>query len=322
MRALLLLLVLLAGPAAARTLLVGQSHPTLAAAARAAGDGDTIQLPAGEFFDCAVITARDVVLQGAGAATVITDAACEGKALVIARGGNFTLRDLVLARARVPDQNGAGIRLEAQGLVVERVRFDNDQVGILAGSGGPGRIRITDCVFIRGGVAGGRPTSAVMVGPVALLQIERSVFEDVRGGQVSTAADRSELTGNRIATGIEPGAGHAVLAPAGHLVMRGNELKVGPNAPPRDAAVAAAGGGVELHGNRLVNTAGRPLTLLLDWTRGASVREANVVGPGDAVSSSSGLWRSRAGGLVRDAANEARGAAGAARRAVRGLFGP
>ncbi len=317
-----LALLLAAAPAGARTLVVGETHPTLAAAARAAGDGDVIRLGPGEFFDCAVLDARDLVLEGAGPATVLSDRTCEGKALLIARGDNLTVRDLVLARARVSDMNGAGIRLEAQGLTLERVRFENDQVGVLAGQGGAGRIRVTECAFERGGVAGDRPTAALMVGPVALLQVERSTFADVKGAQITTSALRTELVGNRIATGIEPAAGHAVQASGGVLIMRDNVLAIGPNPAPRNAAVAASGRGAELRGNRMENASGRSHVLLLDWTGGAAVLDGNVVAAGDTLSSSSGAWRSRAGGAAREMVGGLRHVAGAAKRAVSGLFGP
>lgn len=314
---------LAATPATARTLVVGPggTHPTLTAAARATGDGDIVRLPPGELFECAVFSARDVVLEGAGPETILSDRTCEGKALLIARGDNLTVRDLVLARARVPDMNGAGIRLEAQGLTLERVRFDNVQVGVLAGQPGPGHIRIADCTFERGGVAGDRPTAALMIGAIALLQVERSTFNDVKGSQVVSAATRTELVENRIGSGIEPGAGPAVQAHAGLLVMRGNVLVIGPNPPPRDAAIVITGDGAELRGNRLENTTGRAQRLLLDWSSGTPLLDGNTVAPGDTLVSSSGSWRRRAGGVAREAWDTGRTLAGGAKRAVLGALG-
>ena len=45
-----------------------------------------------------------------GAKVVITDKACQGKALFVTVGEGITVRNLTLTRARVPDGNGAGIR--------------------------------------------------------------------------------------------------------------------------------------------------------------------------------------------------------------------
>lgn len=312
-----------AGSAGARTLIVGEgaAYQTLGAAVRAAQAGDTVRLGPGTFYECASLSQPGMVLEGAGPQTVISDLTCEGKALLIVRGADVTVRDLVLARARVPDMNGAGIRLEAQGLTVERVGFENVQVGVLAGIPGPGRIVVLDSSFRNGGVAGDRPTAALMVGEVAMLRVERSTFEDVKGGQISSAAVRTELVGNTIGTGAEPGAGPAVLASGGALVMRDNVLRVGPNAPPRDAAVTAIGGSAELRGNRMENTTGRSQRLLLDWSASSPALEGNTVGAGDTLVSSGGLWRHRVGGVAREAIGDARAAASATRRAVLGLLG-
>ena len=319
--AVVLAALLHAAPVAARTLLVGDGGTTLTDAVRAAHDGDTIRIGPGAYFECASLTQQDLVLEGAGPLTVLSDKTCEAKAVLVVRGANLTIRNLTLARARVPDMNGAGIRLEAPGLTLERVRFENNQVGLLAAMAGPGRIRITECWFEGGGVAGDRPTAAVMAGAVDLLQIERSTFTQVKGGQISTAAARTELTGNRIETGVEPGAGPAVLAVAGVLVMRDNTVALGPNPPSRDAAVLADGAGAELRGNRLENTTGASQRLLLDWMGASPVLDGNTVPPGDTLVSSSGAWRHRAGGLARDALGEARAAASFAKRTAKGLLG-
>ena len=324
MRAVLLaaaaaLLAIQSAVAGARVLTAGAGgeFKTLEQAVAAVGAGDTIHLAAGEYFECATIMPPDVVLEGEGPGTVLTDRACAGKALLIARGANLTVKDLALARARVPDMNGAGIRLEAPGLTLERVRFVNDQAGVLDGVGAPGTIRIVDCVFAGGGVAGDAPGWALRVGGVTLLHVEGSRFEGVRGGQVNSGALRTELLGNTIATGAEPGAGAAVLA-AGALVMRDNVLTVGPNPPPRDAVVLATGERAELRGNRLDNRTGRALLLLLDWTASDPELERNTLAPGDRLSGSDGLLRHRTGGMARGAFADAKAAA---KWVARGLLG-
>ena len=306
-----------AGPAAARTIEV--SPGGFAAGVGAARDGDTVRLAPGEYYECAVVRRRDLVIEGPGA--VLTDTTCGGKAMLVVQADGLTVRDLVLTRARVPDGNGAGIRLEAQGLALERVQFINNQVGVLAGLGGPGQIRIVDCVFRGGGVAGGRPTAAVRVDGAALLRIERSVFEGVQGGQVSSSAMRTELVGNTIGTGVKPGAAAAVLVGGGTLLMENNVLQVGPNPPPRGAAVVAMGDAATLRGNRLENGVGAPQTLLLDWMHADAVLSGNVVATGDSAVSSEGVWRHRVGGAARDAYGRARGMAGLVKRSVLKVLG-
>ena len=55
---------------------------------------------------------------------------------------NITIRNLTLQRARVPDKNGAGIRAEGKDLLVDGVKFINNQNGILAAPRPDGTITI------------------------------------------------------------------------------------------------------------------------------------------------------------------------------------
>ncbi len=309
--------------ATARTLQVGPDAEwhSFNEALSHAHDGDTINLAPGQYFECALIRVRDLTLQGAGDTTVFTDKTCFGKALLVAQADGLTVRDLVLARARVPDGNGAGIRLEANGLVLERVRFINDQVGVLAGQSGPGAVVVRDCTFADGGVAGDRPSAALMIASVSSLVVERSTFSNVKGGQISSGALRTELVGNRIETGVEPGAGNDVLFGGGALVMRDNVLVVGPNPPPRDAAVLVTDGTVDMRGNRLENTTGHSMYLLLDWSHDSPALSGNRVGAGDEEWGSAGVLRHRAGTTARSVVADARAVMGAAKQGLKALLG-
>jgi hypothetical protein len=316
-RYLLLPLLLLSGGAEARTLSVGPEQPFLvpSAAARAAQDGDNVLIEPGEYYDCAVWAQSHLVIAGAGPGVVITDTTCQGKALFVVTGDDTTIRDLTLARARVPDRNGAGIREEGQGLILRRVQFVDNQVGLLAGSAGGGEITISDCSFEGGGVGGERPTFAVLVNGVSLLRIEASTFKHVNGGQISTSAARTELSGNQIeaGTGEEPAVG--ILSTSGHLVMEDNSLSIGPDLPRLRAAVLVTGEDApELRRNRLLNGTGRPATLLLAWTTAYPLLEGNLVASGDAELSTTGLWQYRAFKLYHGTKNGVRAVAGQVKR--------
>ena len=99
-------------PLLARTLEVGQGHefkqPSEAVAA--AKNGDTIEIYPGQYFDCAIVRQNDLTIEGKGSGVIMTDKTCGGKAILVTAGSNITIRNLTLQRARVPDQNGAGIR--------------------------------------------------------------------------------------------------------------------------------------------------------------------------------------------------------------------
>ena len=102
-----------AGPSQGDTLKVGrgQAYQTPSAAAAVAKNGDHVQIEPGQYFDCAVWRADNLVIEGTAPGVVITDKTCNGMGLFVIWGDNTTVRNLTLTRARVPDMNGAGIRL-------------------------------------------------------------------------------------------------------------------------------------------------------------------------------------------------------------------
>ena len=303
-----------APPAGAKDLLAGPGQPYAqpSDAVRAAQPGDRVLIDPGEYFDCAAWSTPGLTLEGRGPGVVLTDRTCQGKAILVIGGSGATLRGLTLARARVPDGNGAGIRLEAPGLTLDGVVFRNDQVGLLSGATG-GSITITGCRFEGGGVAGDRPLPAVLAGAANRLLVRGSVFADGKGGAVSSDAAETVLDGNTI---TNPGTLPAVAA-AGRLTLTGNSLSIGADAAGRPGAVLATGqDGPVLRGNRLVSA--RPVALLLDWSGGTPVLDGNKVGPADTESSTAGAWRHRASDAAHGAKDGLRGLAGRAKRAVLG----
>ena len=291
--------LLLAYPAAARTLSVGdgRDYKLPSDAIAAAHDGDTILIGPGEYFDCAIVRSNDLTIVGEGAAAM-TDKVCEEKAILVLRGNNITIRNLTLQRARTPDANGAGVRLESPTLTVDHVRFDNDEVGILSGVSG-GQITVSDSQFARGGVGGVQPKYALMIGRSTLLRVADCSFSDFKGGQITTAADRSEITGNTIALGAagdaEEDPAYAVLATRGALLMERDIITVGPLTPRPGAVIGVwDDASAVIRQNQMVNETATSLALIKDWSSGNPVVESNQIGAGDTLVSSSGIWRHRA----------------------------
>ena len=244
-----LLCLLLCAGAQARTLEVGEGKEFKlpSAAAAAAKDGDHVAIQPGDYFDCAVWTANKLVVEGVGdpEKIVVTDKACQGKALFITVGNDITLRNLTLTRARVPDNNGAGIRAEGQGLLIEHVRFINNQTGILSGVDG-GTMTIRDSLFERNGVCAGACAHGVYVGPLDKLVIERSHFINTRAAHhIKSRARRTEVLNCVIEDGPEGTASYEIEAPVGGaLIVRDNIIEKGPKADNHTAAIVIGAEGV------------------------------------------------------------------------------
>jgi hypothetical protein len=240
----------LAAPALAATLEVGlgKTYTMPSAAITAAHDGDRIVIAAGTYFDCAVLSANNLTIEGAGPeATVITDKTCMGKALFVARGNNITIRNLMLTRARVPDFNGAGIRAEGGDLTIERVHFVNNQEGILTAPMTGKTIIIRDSAFLRNGTCeGGSCAHGVYVGNLALLRIERTkFFETKQAHHIKSRAQRTEVIGCDIADGADGTSSYAVEIPnGGAVVLRDNHIQKGPKSENHNAALMIGAEGI------------------------------------------------------------------------------
>jgi hypothetical protein len=308
----LLSLAVLCGGATARTLEVGPDLElkTPSAAAKIAADGDTIEIAAGEYYDCAIWNAANLTITGQDGAT-ITDVSCQGKALFVIVGHDVTIRNLTFARARVPDGNGAGIRAEGRNLTIEHSRFINNENGLLAADMPDGTITIRGSEFVRNGRCDATCAHSVYANRLALLRIERSSFTGTRAGDaIRSRALRTELVGNSIEDGQDGTAAYLVELPnGGSLTMEDNVLeKASP--PPRAAAVMLGGESplqpsaeLRFSRNRLVDDSGKLAAFVLDWSGGSPVFADNTLPSSVAeVSSRGSSWHGlrSAVGRLRD----------------------
>ncbi len=234
----------------ARTLQVGQGkeYPAPSAAVAAAQEGDKIDIYPGQYFDCAIVTKNNVTLEGVGdwSQIVMTDKACQGKALLITHAANVVVRNMTLTRARVPDENGAGIRGEGPGLLVDHVRFINNQNGILSGFD-QGTTTIRNSYFEKNGSCGGACAHGIYIGHQDLLRVENTVFRDTqRTHHIKSRARRTEVINCDIQDGPTGTASYEIEIPnGGTLIARGNTIVKGPNAENHTAAIMIGSEGVE-----------------------------------------------------------------------------
>lgn len=238
------------GTAAAQTLEVGPDKPFKqpSAAAAKAQDGDLIQIAPGEYFDCAVWKANDLVIEGMGKPqdTVITDKTCEGKGLFLTDGSGITVRNLTLTRARVSDDNGAGIRMQAKDLTVERVRFINNQNGILANTDVHGSLIVRDSEFIGNGICAPGCAHGIYTGPLDLVRVERSKFYQTRQGHhLKSRALRTEVLDSDLQDGPEGTSSYQIEVPnGGSVLVRGCTIQKGPKSENHTGAIVIGMEGV------------------------------------------------------------------------------
>jgi hypothetical protein len=236
-----------AGPSCGATLNVGTSqvYKNPSAAAAVAKNGDHIRIEPGQYFDCAVWNADNLVIEGTGPGVVITDKTCMGKGLFVIEGNNTTVRNLTLTRARVPDMNGAGIRLDKGNLTVDTVKFIDNQNGILGGVPGT-TVTIRNSDFDRNGICTGACGHATYIGDVDLLRVENSRFSNTRQAHsIKSRAKRTEVIGCTIADGPDGTSSYLIEAPnGGALIVRDTTLEKGPKSENHKAAIAIGAEGV------------------------------------------------------------------------------
>ena len=177
----------------------GQAYASLQQAVDAIGDGaGTIRIAAGRWRDCAVQTGGSVAYVGeVPGQTALDGGICESKAALVLRGRSARVTGLIFANMRVPDFNGAGIRLEKGDLAVSQSWFIDSQEGILAGEDPAASILIEKSTFTRLGTCEGPGGCAhsLYIGNYGALTVRRCRFEQGRGGHyVKSRAGRIEIT--------------------------------------------------------------------------------------------------------------------------------
>lgn len=189
-------------PAAAYTVVeTGRGFARLQDAVNAIGEGrGTIRFAPARFSDCAVQEGGEIayVAEVPGQA-ILEGKACEGKAALVLRGRAATIEGLVFAGIRVPDRNGAGIRLENGNLSINQAWFRDSEEGILTAPNPAGSIKIDKSTFTRLGRCDGDAACAhsIYTADLGSLSVTRTRFEAGRGGHyLKTHARRVEIWGN------------------------------------------------------------------------------------------------------------------------------
>ncbi len=196
-----------AAPAAqARVLHVGagQRYRTPCQAIAAAHPGDEIEIDARDNRAyrgdvCAWSTNRLTIVGVHGRAQIYAGGRnSEGKAIWVIAGNDTTIENIEFSGARVPDQNGAGIRQEGANLLVEHCYFHDNQEGILAGDNPASNIVIDSSVFARNG-AGDGFSHNLYINHVRSFTLRYSYSTDARVGHlVKSRALRNYILYDRL----------------------------------------------------------------------------------------------------------------------------
>ena len=259
----------------------GRGYARLQDAVSAIGSGSgTIAIAPGRYDQCAVQEAGEISYFATDPGSAVFDGVtCEGKAALVLRGRSAEVSGLVFQNMRVPDFNGAGIRLEQGNLTVAQSWFRDSQQGILTHDDQTGQLVIDRSTFTRLGTCEGAGGCAhsIYTGEYGQVRITRSRFEEGRGGHyVKARAIRVDIAASSFDDAHGRGTNYMIDLPGGASGQISNNWFVQGQDKENYAAfiaVAAEGrthdsSGLQVVGNdaRFATGVNRDSIFVADWS--------------------------------------------------------
>jgi hypothetical protein len=197
-------------------------------AAAVAGDGDTIEIDAGDYDnDYATWTQDGLTLRGVNGMARLRASGLipNGKGIWIIAGSDTFIENIEFTGAKVTDTNGAGIRHEGGNLRLHNTFFHDNEFSILTG-GQPGvMLEITDSRFWFQR-RDNRYSHGIYVGALDRFSITGSHFKGTdRGHQIKSRARENHILYNRIEDIPQGNSSRLIDLPnCGLSIVMGNDL--------------------------------------------------------------------------------------------------
>jgi hypothetical protein len=271
----------------------GRGFTRLQDAVDAIGGGEgTIRIASGYHRDCAVQTQGRIAFVAAEPGRAVFDGVvCEGKAALVLRGAGAKVDGIVFQNMRVPDGNGAGIRLEKSDLAVENSLFRGSEEGILTADDPAATLTIDRSTFSRLGRCdrGLSCAHSVYTGNYGRVVVTRTRFEKGSGGHyLKTRAAVVDVSDNSFDDTQGKATNYMIDLPAGSTGRIVNNLFVqGSDKENHSAFIAVAAEardhpsrGLAISGNRasLSPDVSWPSVFVADWSGEPLAIGANELG--------------------------------------------
>ena len=218
---------------------------------------------------------------------------CEGKAALVLRGAGAKVDGIVFQNMRVPDGNGAGIRLEKSDLDIANSLFRNSEEGILTADDPEATLTIDRSTFSRLGRCdrGLSCAHSVYTGIYGRVIVTRTRFEKGSGGHYFKSRGIAvDVRDNSFDDTQGTATNYMIDLPSGSVGRIANNMFVqGRDKENYSALIAVAAEerknpsrGLVIEGNRATLPAGmdRKSVFVADWSGEALAIGANELGAG------------------------------------------
>ncbi|MCI5048119.1 MAG: right-handed parallel beta-helix repeat-containing protein [Aquisalinus sp.] len=210
------------GPVVSRT---EGPYYTLRNAIADAGPGGTVRVKEGRYAASDLEIPYDLTIIGEGE-VILTSVRPVAKGLLVPlRGVSLEVRGLIFENATSPDQNGAGIRVEGNELIVRDSIFHNNENGILATGSDGSEVTITGSQFISNGYGDGY-SHGIYISSATRLEVTGCRFEGSRiGHHIKSVATQQTVVRNTFFDDRSGETSYMIDATAGGtLVVDGNVM--------------------------------------------------------------------------------------------------
>jgi hypothetical protein len=214
-----------------------KTYKTVTEAAEAAGDNSIIEIDAGTYkgeVTLAIWRQNNLVIRAVGGeVTLDADGKyVDGKGIWDVRGGKVCVEGITFMNAKVPDQNGAGIRLTSGNLTVINCRFLHNEMGILTANDQPITMTVRNSEFGYSGYGNGFSHN-IYIGHIGRVDISGCWFHHAkRGHLIKSRAAISHIYNNLVSDGTDDDAraSYSIDIPSGgQAVIVGNIIQKSPN---------------------------------------------------------------------------------------------
>lgn len=235
--------LLFAANAIAATLQVGpaRAYKLPSDVAAVARDGDIVEIDTGSYDgDVAVWRQNRLTIRGVGG-RIRLDAkgrAAEDKAIWVIKGRDIVIENVEFIGARVPDENGAGIRAEGENLTVRNCYFHHNENGLL---GGAGDVIVEFSEFANNGFGDGQSHNMYISERTRRFVLRGSYSHGANvGHNVKSRAKENRIVYNRITDTPGNSPSYSIDLPNGGLAfVVGNVIQQGPE--PENSTLVSYG---------------------------------------------------------------------------------